>query len=148
MMLFGAILGVGVALTLSRLAADLARSYTLAGAAGGAAVGLAVAVWVFGVRRTLRDRAVLDRWVADVINELRPALEQHVATRVLHAESALTAQLARRHDADSAAVADQVGVIDDELRDHAAAATKRDLEMPSLERALAEVNRELNRSCE
>jgi hypothetical protein len=130
MMLFGVILGVGVALTLSRLAADLARAYTLAGAAAGAVVGLAAAVWVFGVRRTLRDRAVLDRWVADVINELRPALEQLVATRVLHAESALSAHLARRHDAESAAVADRVGVIDGELR------------------ALAEVNRELNRSCE
>ena len=148
MMLLGTVLGMGVALTLSRLLVDVARSYTVAGVAAGAAVGLAVAVWAFGARRTLRDRAVLDRWVGDVINELRPALEQHVATQVLHAESALTAQLARRHDAESATVADRLRVIDDELRQHAAEAAKRDRDMPSLRRALAAVNEELNRSCE
>ena len=143
-MLFGAVLGTGVALTLSRLFADVLRAHTTAGVAVGAAAGLTVAVWVIGVRRTLRDRAVLDRWVADVINELRPALEQHVATRVLHADSALTTHLARRHEAESAAAAVRVAEIDDELRKHA----RRDSELPSLQRAVAAVNGELNRSCE
>lgn len=141
-----------MALTLSRLFADVANAYTAAGVAAGAAVGLAVAVWVVGMRRTLRDRAVLDRWVADVIGELRPVAEQHVATRVLHAESALTTEQARRDDAESATVADRVAAIDDELREHAAAAaadaTRRDRQLASLHQALKVVNRELNRSCE
>ena len=134
MMLLGAVLGMGMTLTLSRLFADLARAYTVAGVAVGAAAGLTVAVWVFGLRRTLRDRAALDRWVADVINELRPALEQYVATRVLHAELALTTQQARSHEAESAAAAERVGEIDAELRE--------------LQGALEAVNAELNRSCE
>src|SRR5512135_265767 len=113
---------MGMTLTLSRLFADLARAYTVAGVAVGAAAGLTVAVWVFGLRRTLRDRAALDRWVADVISELPPALEQYVATRVLHAESALTTQQARRHEAQAATAADRVGEIDAKLREHAAAA--------------------------
>jgi len=152
MMLLGAVLGVGVALTLSRLFADMARAYTVAGVASGGAAGLTVAVWVFGLRRTLRDRAVLDRWMADVVSELRPALEQHVTTSVLHAESALMTEQARRHDAESATAADRVGRIDDQLREHAAAAAAaaagRERELPSLQRALEAVNRELNRSCE
>ncbi|MFZ0832174.1 MAG: hypothetical protein WAM92_03655, partial [Mycobacterium sp.] len=142
--LFGAVLGTGVALTFSRLFADVLRAYTTAGAAVGGAVGLTVAVWVVGVRRTLRDHTVLDRWVGDVINELRPALEQHVATRVLHADSALTGQLMGRYEAASATAAVRVAEIDDELRGHA----RRGSQLPSLQSALAAVNGELNRSCE
>jgi hypothetical protein len=152
MMLLGAVLGVGVTLTLSRLFADVAPAYRAAGVAAGAAVGLVVAVWVVGMRRTLRDRAVLDRWVADVISELRPVVEQHVASRVLHVESALITEQSRLDDAESTAVAERVAAIDDELRKHAAttaeACVRRDRELASLQRALEAVNRELNRSCE
>jgi len=152
MMLLGAVLGVGVALTLSRLFADVAPAYTAVGVAVGAAVGLAVAVWVVGMRRTLRDRAVLDRWVGDVVGALRPVVEQHVATRMLTAESALTTEQAQRDDVDAATVADLVTAIDDELREHAvavaAATARRDREWPSLQRALEAVDQELNRSCE
>ena len=66
MLLLGVVLGLGVAFTVSRLFADLAPVYTAAGLAAGAAVGLGVAVWAIGMRRVARDRAVLDRWVADV----------------------------------------------------------------------------------
>jgi len=172
MLLLGVVFGLGVALAVSRLFADLAPAYTAAGLAAGAAVGLAVAWWVIGMRRVLRDRALMDRWVADVVNGLRGVLEEHVATRVLDAESAMTAEQAQRDEADAVAVADRVARIDDELREHAVAAAQarasRDRELPSLHRALDAVhaalggdaarnrenprkpieNHQLNRSCE
>jgi Flp pilus assembly protein TadB len=148
MMLLGVVFGAGVALTLSRLFADLAPAYTAAGLVAGAAVGLVVAVWVVGMRRLLRDRAVLDRWVADVTGELRAVVEQHVATQVLHAETALTAEQAHRDEADAADAADRVAGIDSELREYAVAAARataaRDRELPALQRALDAVHAELD----
>jgi hypothetical protein len=148
MLLLGVIFGLGIALAVSRLFADLAPAYTAAGLTAGAAVGLAVAVWAIGMRRAASDRAVLDRWVADVISELRAVVEQHVATRVLHAESVLTAEQAQRDEAEAANVADRVAVIDRELREHAVAAAQatasRDRELPALQRALDAVHAELN----
>lgn len=148
MMLLGAVLGGGVALTLSRLFADVARAYTVAGAAVGAAVGLTVALWVYGMRRTLRDRAALDRWVTEVVTDARAALEQYVTTRVMQAESALLTELARRHDEDAASAAERLAAIDDELEQHAAGAARTRRELPSLQRALEAADAELNRSCE
>jgi hypothetical protein len=148
MLLLGVIFGLGIALAVSRLFADLAPAYTAAGLTAGAAVGLAVAVWAIGMRRAASDRTVLDRWVADVISELRAVVEQHVATRVLHAESVLTAERAQRDEAEAANVADRVAVIDRELREHAVAAAQatasRDRELPALQRALDAVHAELN----
>jgi phosphate/sulfate permease len=147
MMLLGAVLGVGVALTLSRVFVDLAPAYTVAGLVAGAVMGLVVAVWVVAMRRTLRDRAVLERWVSEMAGELRAVVEQHVATRVLDAESALITEQAHRDEAEAALVADRVAAIDDELREHTAAATAasvlRDRELPSLQRALDAVQAEL-----
>ena len=89
-----------------------------------------------------------DRWVADIISELRAVVEQHVATRVLHAEPVLTAEQAQRDEAEAANVADRVAVIDSELREHAVAAAQatasRDRELPALQRALDAVHAELN----
>ena len=96
MMLLGAGFGLGVALTLSRLFADLAPQWALGGAIGGAVVGLAAALWVVGVRGLLHDRAVLDRWVAEVTTGLRTAMEEWVATRVLAAEASLGRAAAER----------------------------------------------------
>jgi hypothetical protein len=150
MMLLGVIFGLGVALALSWLFADLAPAYTAAGLAPGAAVGLVVAVWVAGMRRRLRDRAILDRWIDDVIGELRAVVEQHVAARVLRAESALAAEQAQRDEAEAANVADGVAAIDGELREHAVAAVRatarRDREVPALQRALDAVRAELDGS--
>jgi hypothetical protein len=132
----------------SRLFAGLAPAYIAGGLAAGAAVGLAVAVGATGLRRAARDRAVRDRWVADIISELRAVVEQHVATRVLHAEPVLTAEQAQRDEAEAANVADRVAVIDSELREHAVAAAQatasRDRELPALQRALDAVQAELN----
>ena len=147
MMLVGAGFGLGVALTLSRLLADLTPGLTLAGAVACAAVGLALTVWVVGTRGLLRDRALLDRWVGEATTQLQSAVEQRVATRVLAAESSLTAALAEQDEGESARVAEQVSVIDTELREHsvvaARAAALRGREMPTLRAALEAVRAEL-----
>ncbi|BBZ11122.1 hypothetical protein [Mycobacterium branderi] len=147
MMLLGAGFGLGVALTLSRLLLDLAPGLTAAGIVACVAIGLAVTVWVVGTRGLLADRAVLDRWVGEATGSLRSAVEQLVATRVLAAESALSAALGEHDEAESAHVADQVSVIDTELREHAVAAARaaalRDREMPTLRAALDAVRAQL-----
>jgi hypothetical protein len=148
MLLLGVVFGLGAALAVSRVFADLKPAYTAAGLAAGAAVGLAVAVLGIRMRRAARDRAVLDRWVADIISELRAVVEQHVDTQVAQAESVLTAEHAQRDEAESANVADRVAVIDSELRQHAVAAAQatasRDRELPALQAALDAVHAELN----
>jgi hypothetical protein len=147
MMLVGAGFGLGVALTLSRLLADLTPGLTVAGAVACAAIGLALTVWVVGTRGLLRDRALLDRWAGEATAQLRSALEQLVATRVLGAESSLTAALGEQDEVESARVTEQVGVIDTELREHAVvgarAAALRGREMPTLQAALDAVRAEL-----
>jgi hypothetical protein len=150
MMLLGVVFGMGVALALSWLFADLAPAYTAVGLAAGAAVGLVVAVWVVRMRRRLRDRAILDRWIDDVIGELRGVVEQHVATRVHSAELALTAEQAQPDEAEATNVADEFAAIDGELREHAVAGVRatarRDREVPALQRALDAVRAELDGS--
>ena len=152
MMLVGAGFGLGVALTLSRLLADLAPGLTVAGAVACAAIGLALTVWVVGTRGLLRDRALLDRWAGEATAQLRSALEQLVATRVLGAESSLTAALGEQDEVESARVTEQVGVIDTELREHAVvgaqAAALRGREMPTLQAALEAVRAELGEPVE
>lgn len=147
MMLLGAGFGLGVALTVSRLFADLDPRWTIVGLIAGAVVGLAVTVWVVGARGTLQDRAVLERWVGDVTGELLAAAEQHVAARMVIAEAALTAQRAELDEAQAAAVTDRVTVIDAELREHAMATARatavRNRELPTLRKALAAVREEL-----
>ncbi|MCG5432004.1 TIGR04086 family membrane protein [Mycobacterium sp. MYCO198283] len=143
MMLLGAAFGMGVALTLGRLVADLAPAYAVAGIAAGVLVGSAVAVWVVRSRGLLHDRALLDRWVGDVLAEVRAHGEQRVASCVLAAETAMAAELAARDAAESAGVAADVERIDDELRRlalaEARAAARRDRELPALRRAREKV---------
>jgi hypothetical protein len=147
LMLVGAGFGLGVALTLSRLLADLTPGLTVAGAVACAAIGLALTVWVVGMRGLLRDRSLLDRWAGESTAVVQAAVEQLVATRVLAAESSLTAVLSERDEGESTRVAEQVGVIDTELREHsvvgARAAALRGKEMPPLQAALAAVRAEL-----
>ena len=147
MMLVGAGFGLGVALTLSRLVADLAPGLTVAGAVGCAAIGLGLTVWVVGTRGLLRDRALLDRWAGEATALAQSAVEQLVATRVLSAESSLTAALGEQDEVESTRVAEQVSVIDTELREHsvvgARAAALRGREMPTLLAALEAVRAEL-----
>ena len=147
MMILGAGFGLGVALVVTRLLAGLAPGLTAAGLVAGGVVGLALTVWVVGIRGLLHDRAVLDRWVTDVTNVLRSAVDERVATRVLVAETALTSELALRDEVDSTNSADRVAEIDSELREHAVetarAAAVRDRRLPPLKQALAAVRTEL-----
>ncbi len=147
MMLLGVGFGLGVALTLTRLLADLTPGLTAAGVIACVAIGLALAVWVVSTRGLLHDRAVLDRWVGEATSSLRAAVEQLVATRVLTAESALSSALGQLDETDAARVADEVNALDRELREHAVAdaraAALRDREMPALQAALNRVRAEL-----
>jgi hypothetical protein len=152
MMALGAGFGLGVALTLSRLLANLAPGLTAAGIVACVAIGLAVTVWVVGTRGLLHDRAVLDRWVGEATASLRSAVEQLVATRVLAAETALSAALGEQDELEHARVANRVKAIDSELREHAVATARatavRDREMPTVQAALTAVRRELGESAE
>ena len=147
MMILGAGFGLGVALVVTRLFAGLAPGLAVAGLVAGGVVGLALTVWVVGIRGLLHDRAVLDRWVTDVTNVLRSAVDERVATRVLVAETALTSELASPRRSREHPAADRVAEIDAELREHAVetarAAAVRDRRLPPLQQALAAVRTEL-----
>ena len=147
MMVLGAGFGLGVALGVSRLFAGLAPGLTIAGMVAGGVVGLLLTVWVVGMRGLLSDRAVLDRWIGEVASTLQAAVEERVATRVLAAEAALTADVARRDEADAETAAVQIGEIDAELREHAIATARaaalRDRRLPPLQKALDTVRAEL-----
>lgn len=147
MMLLGAGFGLGVALAISRLFAGLAPGLTVAGLVAGGVIGLLLTVWVVGIRGLLHDRAVLDRWVGDVMTTLRSTVEELVATRVLAAETAFTRQLSVQDQKDIYAVGVEVAEIDDELREHTMATTRaaalRDRRVPPLEEALTAVRLEL-----
>ena len=166
MMLLGAGFGLGVALTLSRMLADLAPQWSVGGAIGGAVLGVVLTLWVVGVRSLLQDRAVLDRWVVEVTGRVRTAMEEWVGRSVLAAEASLGRSAAERDAADSARTAESVARIDREIREHAVAgaraAAARDRHVPVIESALVAVHEELdalnrckgpnyellNRSCE
>ncbi len=147
MMILGAGFGLGIALVVTRLFAGLAPGMTVAGLVVGGLVGLVFTVWVVGIRGLLHDRGVLDRWVSDVINVVRSAVEERVATRVLVAETALTSQLAHRDEVESATAADRVAEIDAELREHAVqtarAAKVADRRLPPLLQAIDAVRTHL-----
>jgi hypothetical protein len=149
MIALGAGFGLGMALSLHRLFADLAPGATLGGAAVCGLIGLAATVWVVSTRNLLHDRAVLERWVGEATASLRSAVEQLVATRVLSAESALTAALNACDATEGQQVTAQVRAIDREMAEHTAAAARatrsRNREMPTLRRALATVRTELRR---
>lgn len=150
MTVLGAGFGFGVALTLSRVFAQLAPGPTVAGALGCTAVGVAVTVWTVRVRGILRDRAALDRWVGVTIASLGSTLQELVALRVVAAESAFSAELTEHNEVEATRVADRVAGLDRELREHAAAtaraAAARDRQLPTLRRALAVVQAELGES--
>jgi hypothetical protein len=147
MMVLGAGFGLGIALGVSRLFAGIAPGLTLAGMAVGGVIGLVLTVWVVGMRGLLSDRAMLDRWVGVVIGLLQASVEERVATRVLEAEADLTADVARRDEADAETAAAQIGEIDAELREHAVATARaaalRDRRLPPLQKALDTVREEL-----
>lgn len=137
MTLLGAGFGLGVALTLSRVLVGVAPGATAAVVC--AVVGVGLTAWVVGTRGLLQDRAVLDRWVAEVMTALRTALEEQVAGGMLTAESVFGRAAAERDVAAGARVDGQVADIDRQIREHAA----RTHELPAISRALAAIDVEL-----
>jgi hypothetical protein len=87
MAVLGVGFGLGVALASSRLLAGLAPGPSIVGTMGGAVVGLAVVVWVVRVRGLLHERALLDRWVVEVVAGLRWHGDAVVAERLIEAEA-------------------------------------------------------------
>ena len=148
MMLLGAGFGLGVALTLSRLLADLTPGLTIAGAVACAAIGLAT--HRLGGRHARAAPRPGSCWTDGPARPpalVQSAVEQQVATRVLAAESSLTAALSVQDEGESTRVAEQVSAIDTELREHsvvgARAAALRGQEMPTVQAALTAVRAEL-----
>jgi hypothetical protein len=97
MLVLGGGFGLGVALTLGRLTTALGPGSDLIGLVVGGAVGLLLTIWVVGIRGVLHDRALMDRWVGEVIATLRSGGEETIARRMLDAEIAFTVEL-RTHN--------------------------------------------------
>lgn len=151
MVLLGAGFGLGVALTLSRVVAGLAPRFAPAavgaGIAGCVLLGLALTLLVVRTRALLADRAVLERWIEEVIASLRSTTEELVAIRVVLADSMINTEISASDEVENARVADRVSAIDTELREHAIAAARaaamRDREMPTIQAALDVIRAEL-----
>ncbi len=143
MAVLGAGFGLGIALLVSRFSAGLAPRNPGAGLTAAAVVGLAVTVWMVRSRGLLHDRAMLDRWVNEVIREVRAVVEEQVIIRVLTAEAVLSPKYVASVDAQKRAVDLRIAAIEAELREQAReiaqAEDVRDRELPPLREALQAV---------
>ncbi|GLP81153.1 hypothetical protein [Mycobacterium antarcticum] len=83
MAVLGVGFGLGIALASSRLLAGIAPGLAAAGWAAGAAMGLALMAWVVRTRGLLHERALLERWVTEVVGAVRWHAEAVVAERLL-----------------------------------------------------------------
>ena len=108
--------GLGVALASGRLLSSVAEGLDVVGLVVGALVGLAVTVWVVGVRGLLQTRAALDRWVVEVGTAARSHSDARIATRLLAAEVALSTSAADRDEVSAARTAKLIADIDAEIR--------------------------------
>jgi hypothetical protein len=112
----GAGFGLGVALASGRLLTSVMAGLDVVGLVAGAAVGLAVTVWVVGVRGLLHTRAAFDRWVVEAGAAARSSLDARIATRLLAAEVALLTSAAERDVASAARTSKMITEIDAEIR--------------------------------
>jgi hypothetical protein len=94
MFVLGGGFGLGVALTLGRLTTALGTGSDLIGLLIGGVVGLLLTMWVVGIRGVLHDRALMERWVGEVIVTVRNGAEEAVARRLLDAEIAFAGAVA------------------------------------------------------
>lgn len=112
----GAGFGLGIAMAAGRVFTALAPWLTAAGQAVGALVGLLLTAWLVATRELLHDRAVVDRWVGDVVGSLKGCAEDRVAGRLLDAEACFSGALSARAAGESDRIGRRLAVIDDELR--------------------------------
>ena len=80
--LLGAGFGLGAALALGRVSADLLNWSAQAATAGAAPAGMLLGFWVVRTRRLLAERATLDRWIVEVTAALRAATQDQVVAAV------------------------------------------------------------------
>ncbi len=93
--------GLGMALTLGRLLADLAPAWTAAIMAASLLTGIGLSGWVIRARGLVAERAALDRWVTEVTAGLRTAMEERVVMQMLAAETAMAAEATAGRNAGS-----------------------------------------------
>lgn len=133
--LIGAGFGIGLALTIWRLLAGIAPDWSLECGVGCAGTGLALAIWTIRARRLIHDRGVLDRWVGDVVDRARTALEGWVSRRMLEVDAEWSEAAAERDAHEGLLHSKQLAVIDRAVRSHP--------RIPAIQQALAAINSEL-----
>ena len=84
--------GLGMALTLGRLFADLAPASTAAITGASLLTGIGLSGWVIRARVLAAERVALDRWVTEVTAGLRTAMEERVVMQLLAVETAMAAE--------------------------------------------------------
>lgn len=80
--LLGAAFGAGVSLTAGRLVAAVCPGWMPAAAVGCGLLGLLLTTWTVAVRCLLAERNAAERWLADTLAAVRPALEERVFARI------------------------------------------------------------------
>ncbi len=85
--LLGAGFGTGISLSVGRLAAWLCPGWMPGAALACGLLGAALTIWTVLARRLLAERNAAERWMIEVVANVRPALEERVLTHLLISES-------------------------------------------------------------
>lgn len=93
--LFGIGFGAGLSLTAGRLLGQLRPDWMPAAGLACGLLGVALTAWSVGARLLLAERTAAERWMLEVLANLRPALEERVLIRMLLADSAAAAERLR-----------------------------------------------------
>ena len=133
--LFGAGFGVGLALTVWRSLVGLAPGWSTEYGFVCAAMGLTLAMWAVHTRRSVNDRAVLDRWVGELTDRARVTLEGWVGRRMLAVDATWSAEAAERDAREALRLSRQLAAIDRAIRGQPG--------IPAIREALVVVRREL-----
>lgn len=84
--LLGAGFGTGISLSVGRLVAWLCPGWMPGAAVACGLLGSALTVWTVLARRLLAERTTAERWMLEVVANVRPALEERVLTHFLTSE--------------------------------------------------------------
>ena len=92
MAVLGAGFGLGVALAASRLLAGAVPAGSAVGVVAGVALGVALTAWVVRTRGLLHDRALMERWAAEVVTTMKWHADAVITERLLDRESDFSAR--------------------------------------------------------